>query len=150
MENYKTILIAVDLTKEAHNVARRGKNIAQNALQNTAECKVHMIHVIEPLSYAYGSEAYIGYADLEAERREQAEAQLQKFAARYQVTAAQVHLEVGSAASAIHALAEKLKADLIVIGSHGRSGLALLLGSTANSVLHGAKCDVLAVRVGKD
>jgi universal stress protein A len=33
------------------------------------------------------------------------------------------------------------------VGSHGRHGLALLLGSTANSVLHGSPCDVLAVRV---
>ncbi len=37
--------------------------------------------------------------------------------------------------------------DLIVVGSHGRHGLALLLGSTANAVLHGAPCDVLAVRL---
>ena len=40
-------------------------------------------------------------------------------------------------------------ADVIVVGSHGRHGLALLLGSTANGVLHGATCDVLAVRVGE-
>jgi universal stress protein A len=39
-------------------------------------------------------------------------------------------------------------ADLIVIGSHGRHGLQLLLGSTANGVLHLSECDVLAVRVG--
>ena len=38
-------------------------------------------------------------------------------------------------------------ARLIVVGSHGRHGLALLLGSTANGVLHHAKCDVLAVRI---
>jgi universal stress protein A len=38
--------------------------------------------------------------------------------------------------------------DLIVMGTHGQSGLKLLLGSTANSVLHGAGCDILAVRVG--
>ena len=37
--------------------------------------------------------------------------------------------------------------DLIVVGSHGRHGLALLLGSTANSILHYAKCDVMAVRL---
>ena len=34
-----------------------------------------------------------------------------------------------------------------MVGSHGRHGLALLLGSTANDVLHGAPCDVLAVRL---
>jgi universal stress protein A len=37
--------------------------------------------------------------------------------------------------------------DLIVVGSHGRHGLALLLGSTANSILHHTPCDVLAVRL---
>ena len=41
-------------------------------------------------------------------------------------------------------------ADVIVVGSHGRHGIALLLGSTANGVLHGATTDVLAVRVGPD
>ena len=43
-----------------------------------------------------------------------------------------------------------LDPDLIIVGSHGRNGLALLLGSTSTGVLHGAGCDVLAVRVGKD
>ena len=43
---------------------------------------------------------------------------------------------------------DEILADLIVVGSHGRHGLALLLGSTASGVLHGAPCDVLAVRVG--
>ena len=37
--------------------------------------------------------------------------------------------------------------DLIVVGTHGRHGIGLLLGSTANSVLHGVDRDVLAVRV---
>ncbi|MGB1202845.1 MAG: universal stress protein [Alloalcanivorax venustensis] len=38
-------------------------------------------------------------------------------------------------------------ADLIVLGSHGKHGIRLLLGSTANAVLHRATCDVLAVRI---
>jgi len=37
--------------------------------------------------------------------------------------------------------------DLIIVGSHGRHGWRLVLGSTANAVLHGARCDVLAARV---
>jgi universal stress protein A len=42
-----------------------------------------------------------------------------------------------------------LEAQLgIVIGTHGQKGLQLLLGSTANAVLHGAGCDVLSVRIG--
>jgi universal stress protein A len=40
-----------------------------------------------------------------------------------------------------------LNVDLIVVGSHGRHGLQLILGSTANAVLHHASVDVIAVRV---
>ena len=40
--------------------------------------------------------------------------------------------------------------DLIVVGSHGRHGVKLLLGSTANGVLHRAKCDVLSIRIRED
>ena len=44
-------------------------------------------------------------------------------------------------------VAAENEVDLIVVGSSGRwRGLALLLGSTANAVLHGALCDVLTVR----
>jgi universal stress protein A len=37
----------------------------------------------------------------------------------------------------------------VVLGTHGQKGVQILLGSTANSVLHGANCDVLVVRVGQ-
>jgi universal stress protein A len=47
----------------------------------------------------------------------------------------------------MHNLAKQTDIDLIVVGSHGRHGLALIFGSTSNSVLHGASCDVLAVRI---
>ena len=47
----------------------------------------------------------------------------------------------------ILAEAQAINADLIIVGSHGRHGVSLILGSTANAILHGAQCDVLAVRV---
>jgi len=46
-------------------------------------------------------------------------------------------------------LAKEQGCDLIVVGSHGRHGLALLLGSTANDVLHARRRDVLAVKLVK-
>ncbi len=56
---------------------------------------------------------------------------------------------MGQPATELHYLANQEGADLIIVGSHGRKGFALLLGSTSNSVLHGASCDVLAVRVAE-
>ena len=53
----------------------------------------------------------------------------------------------GSTRREILRLAKELDTNLIVIGSHGREGIQRLLGSTANAVLHGAPCDVLAVRI---
>ena len=54
---------------------------------------------------------------------------------------------MGSPKTEIVRVANEHKVDLIIVGSHGRHGLALLLGSTANGVLHHATCDVLAVRL---
>ena len=59
------------------------------------------------------------------------------------------HTLLGSPAIEIRNIAAELEADAIVIGSHGHSGWKILLGSTANKVLHGASCDVLTVLVGK-
>ena len=80
--------------------------------------------------------------------QDQAKSHLSDFARRIGVIEERTHLIFGRPESEIHRIAEEEGADLIVVGSHGRHGLALLLGSTANGVLHGANCDVLAVRVG--
>jgi universal stress protein A len=53
----------------------------------------------------------------------------------------------GHTETEVHRTVKQENVDLVVVGSHGRHGLALLLGSTANGILHGATCDVLAVRV---
>ena len=55
----------------------------------------------------------------------------------------------GHPATEIHALTEDLSADVVVVGTHRRHGLGRVLGSTANGILHGAKSDVRAVRMGR-
>ena len=56
-------------------------------------------------------------------------------------------VRAGSPASEIVAFAKEWNADLVIMGSHGRTGLArLLLGSVARNVLHHASCSVLVVR----
>ena len=71
-----------------------------------------------------------------------------EFATQLGISEENQHLTFGRPETEIDAIAAEIGADLIVVGSHGRHGIALILGSTANGVLHGAPCDVLAVRVG--
>lgn len=83
-------------------------------------------------------------------RMENARKQLENIANKFGISKEHVILKVGDAADEIKEIASEIGADLIVIGTHGRSGFKLLLGSTANAVLHGVKQDVLAVRVHDD
>ena len=64
-------------------------------------------------------------------------------------TFGEVLVEPGDARDAIVAVAKRLDADLIVIGTHGRRGFSrFMLGSVAEDVLRRAPCPVLAVRKG--
>ncbi len=145
MSNYNTILLAIDLSDEAEQVAAKAISLAQ-----TNNAKLHIIHVIEPLSFAYGGDIPMDFSGIQDEIQKQAQTQLTEFAERHAILEAQQHVLIGRPENEIHSLAEELNVDLVVVGSHGRHGLALLLGSTANGVLHGATCDVLAVRVEDD
>ena len=144
MPNYQCIIAAVDLSDETHAVLTRAPGMAKHH-----HAQLHILHVVEPLSMAYGGDIPMDFADVQQQLQDQAQKGLDTFAEHYGVAPQHRHLIIGQADRHIHDLSEKLDADLIIVGSHGRKGFALLLSSTANSVLHGATCDVLAVRVGQ-
>lgn len=86
-----------------------------------------------------------------AERRAQAEEAVQRVVAHMQREGIEAEGRVlqGHPADVIIAVAEETQADLIVTGSHGRSGLErVLLGSTSERVLNGTSCAVLVVKGG--
>ena len=145
MANYQRILTAVDISDEAVPVLKRAAAMAR---QHQAE--LHLIHVVEPLSLAYGGDIPMDFSGIQEELQQQAEETLKKYAGQFDIPVDKIHLLTGRPEAQIHDLCKELDCDLIIVGSHGRKGLALLLGSTANAVLHGAKCDVLAVRVSSD
>ena len=144
MSEYKKIMLAVDLTEESKPVAERAL-----ALVKAYGAELHLVHVIEPLSLAYGGDVPMDLSSVQEQIQDQAKSHLAEFASGMSVPTEHQHLIFGRPESEIQRVADEEGADLIVVGSHGRHGLALLLGSTANGVLHGAMCDVLAVRVGK-
>ena len=137
---YKHILLATDLTQDTDFIISKVQG-----MHGFTGSKLSLIHVVEPLpGYSY---AYLGIEDIEGQLIEEAKMSLSKLAEKLNVPAADQFVEVGPTKSKILDVAQKVGADLIVCGSHGRHGLSLLLGSTANAILHGAKCDVLTVRL---
>ena len=144
MGQYNHILLAADFNQESDIVEKRAA-----ALKNTFAANLSIVHVLEPISIAYGGEFPVDLGDLHKELEKQALHQLRDLGSRLGVPEDQQFLEVGITEKEILRVAQQSDVDLIVMGSHGRHGLALLLGSTANAVLHHAEIDVLAVRVNK-
>ena len=142
MTPYNKILVAVDLTDECGKIVERAKQIAA-----ASDASLHLVHVVEPISFAYGGDIPLDIASIQEQILEQAKLHLNKFSSEFEINKDYQHVLVGRPAIEMRTLAEEEDANLIVVGSHGRHGLALLLGSTANGILHGAPCDVLAVRV---
>jgi universal stress protein A len=143
---YRNILVAVDTTDEAEDVFGVAREVAEKQ-----SAKVSAVTVIRPMADFYSNlySSLEGSPDTDIETRavERASEWLRKLAQRFEIDADGVNVILGRPATEIRQLAEKIGADLIVLGTHGRHGLGLMLGSTANGVLHGAPCDVLAVKV---
>ena len=137
---YKHILLTTDLSEDTDYIIKKVQS-----LRGYTGAKLSLIHVVEPLpGYSY---AYLGIEDIEGQLINEARSALAKLGATLGVDPKDQWVEVGPTKLKILTVAADIKADLIICGSHGRHGLSLLLGSTANAVLHGAKCDVLTVRL---
>lgn len=143
---YKNILVAVDTTDEAEDVIRAARDISMEK-----NSRISAVTVIRPMADFYIN-LYTTLEEsadngIEARAVERATAWLSDLVKRFGIDAGAVNVIIGTPAVEIRQLAEKVGADLVVLGTHGRHGLGLMLGSTANAVLHGAPCDVLAVKV---
>lgn len=144
-KRYQKMLLAVDFHEDNAEVIA-----AARELRELYGAELHLVHVNEPLGMAYAADG-VSWGDqvyaLEASIRKESEKKLGELKAELGLSDDQCHLLEGRPSSQIHELAEQNRFDLIVLGTHGQHGLQLLLGSTANSVLHGASCDVLAIRL---
>ena len=145
MANYTKVLLALDFHNDNQAIIEKAKKVAAD---NHAE--LALLHVIEPLVMAYAANNMSFGQEMVAVQtgvRKNAEARLKDVGAKLGVPDELLLLREGQPAREVHAAVKEHNVDLIVMGTHGQAGLQLLLGSTANSVLHGVLCDVLTVRV---
>lgn len=146
---YRRVLIAVDGSDDAEQVLQ-----AAVALQHRQNESFHVVTVIPPILDGVSGMSGASFAsswplqDMQATLGREITDAVRERMARFGIPPERLTVRHGRPAAEVRACAEDLEADLIVIGSHGRGGLAgVMLGSTANAVLHGAKCDVMTVRI---
>jgi universal stress protein A len=145
MSTYKHLLIGLDLSPESQQVVDRVKQLFSDR-----DVKISICHILEPLAFTYGGDIPVDLSDVQVQLEDQARLRLASLAEQLQVPQKSQHIVLGQPANEMRRMAKDENVDLIIVGSHGRHGLALIFGSTSNSVLHGAPCDVLAVRINED
>ncbi|RUO79379.1 universal stress protein UspE [Pseudidiomarina taiwanensis] len=144
------VLAAIHTTAEHEHHHDLNTRITEQALR-FAQClhsDVHLVNAYPGAPVAIAAEIPefdIGdYRDTIAENHRQA---LAEHGAKHQIDAAQQHVREGLPEQVIPELAEELDAELVVLGTIGRTGLsAALLGNTAEHVIERLNCDLLAVK----
>tara|TARA_B110000967_G_scaffold190389_1_gene215071 strand:+ start:130 stop:636 length:507 start_codon:yes stop_codon:yes gene_type:complete len=162
---YKNILVAVDLEGGSEQVLAKAAELAGGSCNCNCDgdcsCQCHhksnvfLLNVghfpVPTYAGVYGGGAYGGpefYVDFN-DIRENLLPNLESMATEHKLNNVSALVEFGRPTDLIVEVAERENIDLIILGSHGKHGVALLLGSTADGVLHHAQCDVLAVRIKK-
>lgn len=145
MKPFERVLCAVDFSDTSREALRYATMLAQ-----CSGGELHIAHATyfePPLYFTHGQMEELRH---QAEHsRSAAEDALRKFAAEAGAGTQHVHLADGPAADVIVALAATLGAHLIVMGTHGRTGLnRLMLGSVAEKLMRMSPVPVLAVRTG--
>jgi len=142
MTIYRNILAVVGVAEDSSQVATRARDFAAG----TPGARLTLLHVVEYVPVEPLSDSLLPSVQLETELVERARVRLNGLAlsmgpeVRWEVASGNVKTEITR-------FAREGGFDLIVIGSHERHGLSILVNLTEDTVLHAAPCDVLAVRL---
>lgn len=141
---YKNILLPTDFSKGSEEAFEHAKDIAKSM-----GAKIHLLHVIQPVVYPTGIElAHESLINLEGELEKVGYQNLNKVSKRLKDLGIESESTIlmGKPSEQIMEYAKKFNIDLVVIATHGSSGLEhFLFGSTTEKVIRKVKCPVLVV-----
>jgi nucleotide-binding universal stress UspA family protein len=141
----RRILFATDFSKASRKAFSAAVKTAKNS-----RAKLSIVHVLAPF-VPIAPDQYVGpetWEEIDEQARAQATRHLKALATTSGKAGvrAKVFLVDGTPAKEVTRFAKKLHADLLVIGTHGRTGFAkLFLGSVASHVVATARCPVMTV-----
>jgi len=142
MFTIKKILCPTDFSDASKNAIRYANEFARSM-----QASVIFLHAIEPRPIA--TDMSVAYVPIETDLEKIAEEDLASLMEEEKIKGISATKEVivGHAADVIIEQAEEQDVDLIILGSHGRTGITrLLMGSVAEAVLRKAPCPVLIVK----
>ena len=146
MAALKRVLVAIDFSKLSHEALSYAVDLAAQV-----GARVHVLYVVEPVEFTgvdvFGG-APIATQAIVDEHLRQAKREMERLrrGKLAKVPGAKASVELGRPAERIVALGGSGRANLVVLGTHGRSGLAhLVMGSVAERVVRHARCPVLVV-----
>jgi universal stress protein A len=142
MPGYKKLLVLLDLSEDSEQVAVAARNLAAYS-----HATITALHVVEFVPVEPLGESLMPTAQIEEELIKRSRESLDTLITRLALPRATGRVEAGNTKAEILRVAEEEQADLIVLGSRERHGLAILVNFTEDTVLHAAHCDVLAVRL---
>lgn len=143
----KRILVPVDFSRDSLKALAYAKDFAK-----LFGAELSILYVVEPIYYATPADMYVTTPNLSMlldEQRRIGEQQLARLGAdlKKKGQRARTTLKTGAPAQVIVDTAKSARADLIIMATHGRTGLAhILMGSVAEKVVRSARCPVLTVR----
>jgi universal stress protein A len=142
MARYQKVLVLLDLSEDSAQVLSAGRELAAHS--NAAIVVLHVVDYtpMEPLG-----ESMMMSMPVERELADVSRKRLDRLIAGGEAVNVTARIEIGNTKTQILRVAEEEHADLIVLGSRERHGLAILVNFTEDTVLHAAHCDVLAVRL---
>lgn len=148
----KTVLVPFDFSAYAERALSWAVGVAKDW-----DAKIILLHAIAPIpavatadAMSFGASAQVDMPKIEAEMIEDTLQRLKKVAEQQTAFSEEIEEKVimSDPFWGICHTAEQQHSDLIVIGSHGRTGLAhVFLGSVAERVVRHATCPVLVVRL---
>jgi universal stress protein A len=141
----RRILVPTDFSPPSELAVRYAVDLATRL-----RTSVHVVHVVDTPRFAkYPDGYFVGLADVEIQMTRHAEQRLAEVGIRYARKDLTVTTEVSIGTPALRIVEKAVErgTDLIVMGTHGRSGfMHLLMGSVAERVVRSAPCPVLTVR----
>src|SRR5574340_248886 len=130
-DNYRRILLGTDLSEQRDDIVRKARDLAR-----TFHADLYVVHVLDSIPMpdtAYGTVVPLDQ-DSSYEMLETVKSRFRQLGDRLGLEPSHLRMVWGVPGEEIIRIAGQEHIDLIIVGSHGRHGLGLLLGSTASSV----------------